>query len=437
MTASGLRTVEARLLAVLVPAAALAAGACTEDALTGPGPEGDEGAETVELVVSAGEMDQWRDTTFSGFALPLDAGFLLAADPQDSATDLRARSLLKYRTVPDSVVIDSVNVAIDSFVSAELRLSLDTARSRVPDPGVRLRLFGLARPFTATEVTWEEAAEGEAWSSPGGDLGRELGSLDLEGVPDSVLADTLVVPVQGEGVADSLLSSWQQANGDNGAALLVEGPGARLRFDRADLRLRARPVDRDTTVELTVLAVLGNDRSTFIHDPPQPPVGDGLRLGGLPAHRAYMTFVPPDTVNGLRLLGATINRAELVFRPAAAPDPPFALDQQVSTDAMELISDPFDLGVKTPIGPSLSSQTSAILTPDSLAAGQDFRIAFTGLMRRWAAAPDSFGVFRLGLRLRPDDQTLNFWEFGSVESAPDRRPFLRLVVTPPSDFDLP
>lgn len=437
MTASDLRTVEARFLAALVLAAALAAGACTEDALTGPGPEGDEGAETVELVVAAEEMVRWRDTTFSGFALPLDAGFLLAADPQEGTADLHARSLLKYRTVPDSVEIDSVNVAIDSFESAELRLRLDTARSRVPDAGVRLRLFGLARPFTATEVTWEQAAEGETWSSPGGDLARELGSLDLEGVPDSVLADTLVVPVQGEGMADSLLSSWQQGDGDNGAALLVEGPGARLRFDRADLRLRARPVDRDTTVELTVLAVLGNDRSTFIYDPPQPPVGDGLRLGGLPAHRAYMTFVPPDSVDGLALLGATINRAELVFRPAAAPDPPFALDQQVSTDAMELISDPFELGVKTPIGPSLSTQTGGVLTPDSLSAGRDLRIAFTGLMRRWTAAPDSFGAFHLGLRLRPDDQTLNFWEFGSVESAPDRRPVLRLVVTPPSDFDLP
>lgn len=434
MTASHVPT--ARVLAVGLLAAAVASLGCTEDALTGPGPEGDAGAETVELIVSAAEMAQWRDTTYAGFALPLDAGFLLAADPEAS-DDLQARTLLKYPTLPDSVVIDSVDVAVDSFTSAELRLALDTARSTVPAGGFQLRLFGLSRPFTATEVTWQEAAEGEAWSSPGGDLAAELASLDLQGASDSVLADTLVLPIEGAGVADSLVSAWRQSDGDNGAALVVEGPGSRLRFTRADLRLGVRPVGQDTTVEVDVLAVLGNDPSTFIHDPPQPPVGSGLRLGGLPAHRAYMRFVPPDSAEGLRLLGATINRAELVFQPASPPSAPFALDQDVSTDAVELIADPFELGAKTPIGPPLQTQTGTVLSPDSLAAGNDLRIAFTSLMSQWAAAPDSFGTFRVGLRLQPDAQTPGYWEFGSVESSASLRPFLRLVVTPPSDFDQP
>lgn len=436
MKAPDLSTARVRVLAAGLLAATAVSLGCTEDALTGPGPGGDEGAETVELIVSAADMAQWRDTTYAGFALPLDADFLLAADPQAS-DDLQARTLLKYPTVPDSVIIDSVDVAIDSFTSAEVRLALDTARSSVPGGGFRLRLFGLSRPFTATEVSWQEAAEGEAWSSPGGDLAGELASLDLQGASDSVLADTLVLPIEGPGVADSLLSAWRQSDGDNGAALVVEGPGSRLRFTRADLRLEARPVDQDTTVEVTVLALLGNDPSTFIHDPPQPPSGTGLRLGGLPAHRAYMRFVPPDSADGVRLVGATINRAELVFQPAPPPAAPFTLDQEVSTDAVELIADPFELGAKTPIGPSLQTQTGRVLTPDSLAAGNDLRIAFTGLMSDWSAAPDSFGTFRLGLRLQPDDQTLNYWEFGSVESAASLRPFLRLVVTPPSDFDRP
>ena len=435
MTASVRHTAGARLLAAGLLAATAPALGCTEDALTGPGPAGDEGAETVEITIPADRFAQWRDTTYTGFALPLDASFLVAADPQDS-TDLHARTLLKYRTLPDSVEIDSVNVAIDSFTSADVRLTLDTARSRIPDGGVRLRLVGLARPFTATEVTWEQAAEGEPWSSPGGDLTSELGSLDLQGASDSVLADTLILPVQ-QAVVDSLLSDWKDADGGAGAALLVEGAGARLQFDRANLRFDVRPAGRDTTVELTLTAFLGNDPSTFIHDPPLPPPGTALRLGGLPASRAYLTFVPPDSAGGLRIRGATINRAELVFVPAAPPGEPFPLDRQVTADAMELIADPFELGAKAPIGPSLATQTGTSLQPDSLAAGSPLRIAFTGLMSRWAAAPDSFGVFRLGIRLRPDDQTLNFWEFGSAESPPDLRPFVRLVVTPPSSFDLP
>lgn len=435
MTASGLRTAGARVLAAGLLAASAAALGCTEDALTGPGPEGDEGAETVELTVSADRFARWRDTTYTGFALPMDASFLVAADPADS-TQLHARTLLKYGTIPDSVEIDSVRVAIDSFTSAEIRLVLDTARSRIPGSGFRLRLFGLARPYRAAEVSWEEAASGDPWTSPGGDLAAELGSLDLQGAPDSVLADTLVVPVQAA-AADSILTAWRAGDGDDGAALLVEGPGSRLQFSRADLRVDARPVGRDTAVAVSVLAILGNDRSTFIHDPPLPPPGSGLRLGGLPASRAYVTFLPPDSADGIGLRGATINRAELVFVPAAPPEEPFALQREVSTDAMELISDPFDLGAKTPIGPSLFTQTGTRLRPDSLAAGRPLRIAFTSLMSQWAAAPDSFGVFHLGIRLRPDAQTMNFWEFGSLESPPALRPFVRLVVTPPSDFDLP
>lgn len=150
-----------------------------------------------------------------------------------------------------------------------------------------------------------------------------------------------------------------------------------------------------------------------------------------------MSFVPPDSADGLPLRGATINRAELVFRPAPSPALPFALDRQVRTDAMELVADPFELGPKTPIGGSLATDLGTSLDPDSLAAGRPLRIAFTSQMRRWSAAPDSFGVFRLGVRLRPDDQTLSFWEFGSAESPPELQPFVRLVVTPPSGFDLP
>ena len=430
-----LRTAGARALIAGLLAAAASAPACTEDALTGPGPSGDGAAETVEVTISPDEFALWRDTTYSSFALPLDADFLVAADPQDS-TELHARALLRYEIVPDSVEIDSVDVAIDSFVSAELRLALDTARSRVPDPGVRLRLFGLARPYTPTEVTWEQAADGEPWSSPGGDLAGELGSLDLQGAADSVLAETLALPIR-EDAVDSLLAAWRDGDGGAGAALLVEGPGARLRLIQADLRFEVRPEGRDTTVARTAVTFLAGGPSTFVHDPPLPPTGTDLRLGGLPSSRAYLSFVPPDSADGVGLRGATINRADLLFRPTAPPSPPFRLDFPVSMDAMELIADPFELGARTPIGPSLTTQVTTAVDPDSLAEGRPLRVEITPQMGEWAAKPDSFGVFRLGLRLRPDGQTVNFWEFGSGASAPEVRPVLRLIVTPPSGFDLP
>lgn len=419
------------IAALALLGAASAALACTEDPITGPPGEGiDEPSETVEVSLTAEEFALWRDTTYSGFAVPTDAAFMLVAEEDD----FTARTLLRYGSVPDSVEVDSVRVAIEEYRDAEIRLVLDTAASTIPDDNFALRLMGLARSYDHEEVTWEEASAGEPWSTPGGDLTRELGSLDLTQPSDSFLPDTLVVPI--EGVTDSLLADWAARDGGLGAALLVDGPGARLRLRGATLRFDVLPAGRDSALNVNLFPFLDTSPITFMYDPPQPAVGSALRLGGLPANRVYLEFLPPDTVEGVALRGGTINRAELVFRPLPAPVSPFAMRISATAAAIDLAGDPFETGPKTPIGPTLGGGVRT-LEPDSLAAGAPLRFDITSLMTSWAAAPDSFGTFTVGVRLQPDAQTVGFWEMGSVTSEPALQPFVRVVLTPPTDFDVP
>lgn len=415
-------------LAVLL-LAGLGAG-CTEDAVVGPGPEGSEGAETVELVLTPEDMREWRDTTFSGFAVAADAGFLLVEETEA----LRARTLLKYRVVPDSVTIDTTRHAVEEYTAARVQLAVDTVATRLPPGTGQLRLTGLTRDWEPTEATWTRAAEGRPWETPGGDLGEVLSGVDLEGVSDSALAGGLVLEIPGSKV-DSMLEDWSRNEGGRGAALAIdEGSGARLRVTRTVVEIEVRPADEDTTVTLQLSSLPANDPATFIHDPETAGPPEGLRLGGLPARRFYFRFRPPDSAGGVPLRSGTINRAELAFRPLSAPAAPFALERSGTAELIELIDDPLGRGARTPLAGTVARRD---VDPDSLAAGAALRFGFTGLMSRWAADPDSFGAFNLGVRMNAEASSFGFWDFGDGDGGAQLRPVVRLLITPATTFDLP
>lgn len=407
---------------------AVAAG-CSEEGFTGPVPEGQGGAETREVLLEPADMNVWRDTTFAGYAAAADAEFLLLAD--DSV--LHARSLLKFPDVPDSVTVDSVRHAVAEYSTVRLRFLTDTAASTIPEGPLSLRLTDLEQDWDPGEVTWTRAAEGSPWSQAGGDLGRELGAVTLEENPDSALGGSLLLPVD-EAVKDSLMKAWSRGDGGLGAALVVEGQEPRLRITGVGLEANLRPADLDTVLQLRASKALSDEPSTFIHDPPTPDSIDGLRVGGLPAHRLYFSFQPPDTVDGIPLREATISQAQVVFRPRVAPEPPFALDGTASAELVELVSDPFEEGPRTPLLARLGGRT---FRADSLEAGRPARFGFTSLMNRWADRPDSLSTFHLGVRLSPDGQSLGFWEFGASDDSTALRPFVRLLVTPSAAFGQP
>jgi len=414
----------------LVMAAVVAPVACTEDPILAVDSESAPGVSTptIEVVLEAGELPSWRDTTYWGFVLPSSAAFRLASDRED----LQARPLGRFTTIPDSVFVDTVRVAIDSFTSAAIRVSLDTLQSLIPDGGVELAAWSLSRSFEADEATWLNSREGEPWSTPGGDIETLLGADSLSFDVDSLaeLPDTILVRLDGN--VDSLLTAWRETEGEKGFALVLTGPGGEIRVNTVSLVAEAVPEGIDTVVTV----IRGAIPSTFIFDPLTPEPTTRLRLAGLPAARYYLDFELPDSLGLIPLHGATINRAALEFRPTAAPADPFALDANIAAQAVRLLADPFEFGEKTPIGAALGDVE--FLRPDSLASGSVMQYDITSLIRVWTQAPaDSRPFLRVGIIPLPENREFGFWEFFSDEDAPGLRPVVRLLFTPNPSFLLP
>lgn len=419
------RSLSAWLLPALLLAGSLTA--CTEDGLTGvddsaPG----NSAPTLEILVPADRLPVWQDMTFRGYALASDAGFRLVADDGE----LRARSLVRFATTPDSA--GSPRAPFDSVTAVNLWVLPDTLSSRLPGDSVLLEVFVLGREFDADEATWEEAAAGEEWSEPGGDLGERVGHLRFAGLVDTARArDTLRVPFDRP---DSLFAAWTDAGTPPPMALRVVGDGSRLFLRRFRLEVTGFPAEQDSADTGTAVP----EEHTFIFDPPQAEPGAALRLGGLPSSRVYFTFLPPDSAEGIALRGARVNRAELLFRSAGLPPAAHRLEESLSALAVELLADPRRFGARTPVGDAVGDRRRLItLDPDSLAAGVPVAVRVDTLVQAWAnTPPDSVQPFHLGLRPVPDGGNFGFWEFGS-EASEVAPPVLRLLVTPPADFEVP
>ncbi|MEE9471161.1 MAG: hypothetical protein V3W32_05525, partial [Gemmatimonadota bacterium] len=263
------RRLETRSSAVWLAVQLLAAaGACTEEAIVVTGPDG-PGATipTVEVSALASELPGWRDTTFLGYAEPATFGLKMLAD----RADLASRILGRF-DIPDSVLTAGGEGAeIETFESAILRVVFDTTRSTFALPYL-LELYSLTRSYDSLTATWTLARDGDPWTSPGGDLGELLASTEFDEPRDTAFVE-FIVPV------DPLLQAWRASDGEPGFALVVSGDGADLAVSEVSIRAEITAVGQTDTITATSLS----RAVTFIYDPPQPEVGLGLRLAGLPS----------------------------------------------------------------------------------------------------------------------------------------------------------
>ena len=408
---------------LLLAAVILAAGSCTEESLVGVDPNAPPGqsSETIQLSVAVGDLPIWLDTTYVGFAVPSNSGIQLVA----SGDSMTSRLLGRFSTLPDSVFVDTVRLRVERMESARFRLIVDTlAGSVVPDSGTELRVHALTRGFEEREATWTEARAGEPWTTPGGDLGELLGSVRIDS-----LQDTLFLPVGVD--TDSLLTAWRAADGEMGYSLSASAGGTSITLRSVALVFDIKAEGQDTLIE----SVRGPQPSTFIFAPETPPPGSRLRIGGLPAGRIYIRFELPDTLAGVQLRGSRINRASLFFRSLGTPPAPFATTDTLLASVFDLLADPFELGAKTPVGVNFG--TFIELNPDRLAAGGEQELNVTQLIQLWASAsPDSLPELRFGIRALPEGEAVGFWEFGSIDDAANA-PRLELLLTPPTEFDVP
>lgn len=419
------RMADARRRAVpaILALVALSVSACTEDALVGVDPDTapGQGSATIELELAATDLPLWRDTTFGGYALPSTSGVRIVA----SGSDLDARTLGRVTTLPDSIFLDDANREVERFENARIRLVIDTAASSLPESGGTLAANALALAFDERQASWSQAADATPWATPGGDLAELLGTLTV----DSLDADTLFLPIELD--ADSLLTSWRADDGGPGFALSSQTADVSMTIRQVVLAFDVKPVGRDTLVE-TLRSV---NPATFIFDPETPEPAEALRIGGLPAMRAYLNFRLPESVDGTALRGARINRATLLLSARAVPDAPFAAEDTLFASVFDLLSDPFESGPKTPVG--ITQGNSVAIAADEIQEGSELSLPLTALVQSWAAsAPDSMPDVSVGVRLLPEGGGLAFYEFGSVEE-PALTPRLRILLTPETPFDLP
>ncbi|MFV1986811.1 MAG: hypothetical protein ACC682_06000 [Gemmatimonadota bacterium] len=414
-----------RLSRLSVPAVLCAAGlsaltltACVEDPLaldakSAPGAS----AQTRDFTLRADELPAWRDTSYVGFLLPNQSGFRLISNTSD-----RSARIIGTLNVPDTIKTFSDTLPALRFDSVTVRLAVDTVDSRFTSFPVTFRMVELKQGFQEESANWVQAAPGQPWTTPGGDLGIQLASTELTEVSDSIVLRLDVSE-------DSLMKAWRESDGEPGFIFLVEGPETVLNVRSVIFRYEALLQGREVPVNQTQQPTTG----TFIIDPPPPPIGLALRMGGLPATRFYIDFEIPSSLDGIPLEDAVINHAELVFTPLPPPAAPFPLEKILSSRLVKLLADPFVFGEKTPIG--TSPLTFVPLAADSLATGRELRYEITVLILRASRAGER--RIRLGFRGDPDGQTFGFWEFGSIESVPALRPRLRIIITPPPKFEVP
>ena len=383
------------------------------------------GNKTVEVILRSSDMVRWRDTTYQGYAIPGDVPFQLIAN----TPDLESRTLVRFPNIPNTFELDTLSFTVDSFLTANFRLVIDTLLSIIDSTSFTIEAFALGQSFDGPTATWTNAMFGVPWTTPGGTLGALLGSANVMLSDTLQSADSIFIPIKGLNV-DSLLTTWRNNGGEQGVAFLVSSENE-LRVANVAIRMRATLVEKDTVVRF----LRSPTPSTFIYNPEQPPVGSLLRIAGLPANRFYFDFVLPDTFDGILLRGATINLAELYFEPFPPPLPPFALRRAIAGRAFTLLADPFVFGPGTPIGIGLAD---LIFIPDSLAAGKPITVPVTLVIQNWAnSPPGQEPKLRFGIKAQPDGITIEFWQFGSAESQPFRQPQLRMLVTPLAPFVLP
>ena len=246
-------TAARRLGAAAFGAVAILA-ACTEDPLSlGTDEVPGASTQTTDVTISVAELERWRDTTLTGFALRSNAPFATVSN----GSSVTSRALSRFN-VPDTIRTPVDTLPVARFEEVEMMMRIDTVRSAFGELPVTVRVIGLEQPFDVDSVSWIDAAPGVPWAAAGGALGVEIASAVMETV-----SDTLILPVSVD--QDSLMKAWQDTDGGNGFAIVVDGPETRLHVTRTLLQYDPTLVGR----QLPVPQVQQWTEYTFIVDPPE------------------------------------------------------------------------------------------------------------------------------------------------------------------------
>lgn len=394
---------------------------------------------TFEVTLDAGAFLE-DDTIAAGFVTPAEARFMVVASDFGL---LQAHTLARFDPTPLGITYPdaSGNTQQDTlplYTGGRLLVRLDTLRSVAPGP-VEFRLYQTAEEWDAATAGWDLRVDTGAvelpWATAGGSPGTLLGTGSWTPGTES---DSVLISLD-----STIIRAWRDtATAELGVLLVTATPGVRLHVASMSLRVSAIPSPRpDTTVTVTI----GTPRAQTSLFTPQQPAPAGLRLGGVPAWRAYLTLrerldtltiACPDGPPGCRIaLGdATVNHAALVLTPLAVPAT-FRPAGEYTFEARPVLA---GAGLPVPRAPLADTVGRLrISDPGTVFAGgaAPVELPITRLIASLAARTTRKPGSTVALLASPEGGQFGFGAFGGLEDGV-LAPRLRLILSAVEEVDL-
>lgn len=309
---------------------------------------------TIELLLTGGDV-LLQEAVYDDFADPRNAAYLLVAEDFDGELD--AHTLTRFRNFPQAVTFSSGGTtrtdSVFDYVSGEVTTVVNPNAST--EAVTTLRLWAVEQAWDSTQVTWQNAAEGEPWAMPGGTRGDLL--AEAQWMPgDTVVGDTVIWQL------DSLAVRRLAAEGSHGVMVTSADADTRLQIRGLSLRTRLRP---ESVQDTTIAVAVATGAQVFVFSP-EPPRSSGIyRVGGVTGARTVLELdliqdVPGCSAPTVRncedvsLRDVTLNYAELVLQPR--PVPAGFRPLNTSSFLIRRVVEP-ELGRQSPLGQALVSDT--------------------------------------------------------------------------------
>lgn len=397
----------------MVTAAAAVAVACVEKT-TAPGTCPDFCPSGQLRIVDTVLVDNVaRDTAFRGYVLANQSALLLAADLPGFVD---GRPIVRFNGVGARRSISTADTATGPIKGADsARLQITVARRDTAAHNLTLRFYRL--PITIDSTTTFADLTGPFTDS----LVRTLNIdtlLAQTGRKDTITGDSVIVDTVNHTLTFSLKFDTAAARyvpTDSGTVSYGVRVGAdslaSVAITKGSLSLRWwLRVDSLGTTVTRVTQVLGAAFSSFVFNPPLPPLDSTLAVGGVPSARSIVRVAFPRFIRD----SSQVIRGTLVFLPAAPVGG--APSDSLIMEARAVLA---DFGAKSPLDLRLSD-TTVIHTGVS----DTVTIEVTNLLQLWAA--DSTRPTAIMLRALGEAQSFAEARFyrSTVQAF---RPFLRIT----------
>jgi len=380
-----------------------------------------------------------------GFGSPSDLGVGPVArdfEGLDSRVILRHLPPPTVATVPDSLGVNRPDTAL-AFIGGRVVLFFDSLTSQT-EGGVRVEVGATTEPWHSPTVSWAQRVDTigdrSEWSVPGGGELEVLG----EGTVSRETGDSLSIEIDSAQVA----TLSDSTNASRGIVVRALDPGRRLDYTSSRLRVEVRPsINQDTILTFS----MAPQDISFLYDPLPDPPPDGLRVGGAPAWRTFLTLKPLDVITEgplceevecpFRINSDQVNQAELVLTTRRS-ELAFQPTTTTRLDVRFVVLP--ELLPKSPLGPPLARENGRAglqMAPELFGeqSGTQIFLPVTSFYRQLLDGETSDGSEvpdMLALLSVNEPVSLGFLSFEG-EGSTIAPPMLRLVLTVSGIVELP